>query len=194
MEINERGIEDMWRRILVFGLSLILVATMAQSCFAKSTKVKALGYQVTVPNGISGQVDGYDTMAFQKGGKAVGLVELIRYDTSISVPLGYFEKTVYPNHAEVTKKSTIKINGKSVTVVQFNRTQPAASKDKTITHEIHFYLPSSSVKYLYDMHFVTDQVSVKQATQIAKSWKLRPKSELSASEQTKLARLDAKLK
>lgn len=186
--------EEMWKRILVTGLSLVLVLALAQSCFAKSTKVKALRYQVTVPSGISGHVDEYDAMAFEKGGKPVGHIEIINYDTSISVPQGYFEKTVYPSHAEATKKSTMKINGTTVTVVQFNRTQPAASKDKTVTHEIHYYLPSSSVKYIYDMHFDTDLVSVKQANQIAKSWKLRPKSALSASEKTKLARLDAKLK
>ena len=194
MSVNERGMRVMWKRVLVVALSVVLVGAVSQSCLAKSTKVKALRYQIVVPSGIGGHVDAFDSIAFKKGKKAVGLVEIVAYDTSISVPHGYFEKTVYPQHAEVVKEQSMKINGTLVRVVQFNRTQPAASQDKKITHEIHYYLPSSSVKYIYDMHFDTDEVSVKQANQIAKSWRLRSKSELTKSEKSRLTKLDAMLK
>lgn len=70
----------------------------------------------------------------------------------------------------------------------------AAIQDKNVNHKNHYYLSTFGVKYIYDMHFDTVQMSVKQANQIAKSWKLRTKSELTKGEKKRLDELDVKLK
>jgi len=98
---------------------------------------------------------------FYLNGKEIGGLEIEGY---------YPPDTIYfPNHSELIEKKTL--DGFFTTVVQatFQRSQPAASQDPTVTNETRFYFLIENQELAYDLYFHQENVDEQTMINIANS-------------------------
>lgn len=123
--------------------------------------IKTKSYSLAVPKTWTVDIQQDTVLFFLRDGKEIGGLEIEGYIPPDTV--------FFPNHSELIEKKTLDGFFTAVIQASFNRTQPAASQDTSVTKETRFYFLINDKKQAYDLYFNQEDVDEQTMINIIKS-------------------------
>lgn len=125
-------------------------------------EIKTPLYRINVPKDWKVDKRQDNTLGFKRGNAAVGGLDVMYHYSNQPV------STLLPNHSEVLEEKQIKDFPYNVLKVKLKLSQPAASSDKTIKTQLHYYFLIN--EFAYDLYFDSSYIGEPDAQNIAKSF------------------------